>query len=539
MRKPHVRALACFAVLAGALAAAAPALAADAFTPSSVTVTLDPGESTTVEKTLHLDRLPGTADIVIAIDTTGSMGAAIAQAKAEATAMVNDIQAQIPGARFAVVDFRDYPFGPFGGAGDFPYLLKAPLTSSAATVQAAINTMTAGGGGDGPEANNRVFFEAYSDPALLYSGAPKFLVVLADNIGHDPNQQASFSNCPNASPVDPGRDGIVGTADDITTASAIAGLNANDITLFMIAYSSSRLGCYQQLSAATGGSAAVGGGGATLSSQIIAAIEADASSLEEVTLQVSAGCPLGIAFDPAPPYGPFTVPASGLDITFTETITAPGTEGAYACTVTAIADGAVRAVQNVNATVVDPDRDDDGVPNDEDNCPDTANPDQLDTDADGQGDVCDADDDNDTVEDGSDNCPLVPNPDQRDSDNDGIGDACDRTFDSTAGCKFTWGGHQDAVNFGGNARATSSSSASGTLNYLDKAARKHYRGTVDGIACRGNTAVIVGTLSNGGRFRWEITDNDEPGRSDTWALETTDGYAKSGTLAAGGNIQKH
>ena len=41
------------------------------------------------------------------------------------------------------------------------------------------------------------------------------------------------------------------------------------------------------------------------------------------------------------------------------------------------------------------DTDGDGVPNAQDNCPFTANPDQADNDDDGQGDVCDADDDND------------------------------------------------------------------------------------------------------------------------------------------------
>ena len=71
------------------------------------------------------------------------------------------------------------------------------------------------------------------------------------------------------------------------------------------------------------------------------------------------------------------------------------------------------------------DSDGDGVPDADDNCVATPNPDQLDTDADGAGDACDADDDNDGHADGSDNCPLVANSDQADFDLDGIGDSCD------------------------------------------------------------------------------------------------------------------
>lgn len=58
------------------------------------------------------------------------------------------------------------------------------------------------------------------------------------------------------------------------------------------------------------------------------------------------------------------------------------------------------------------DADDDGVPDETDNCIDTPNPGQEDLDGDGVGDACD-------------NCPTDENPGQEDADGDGVGDPCD------------------------------------------------------------------------------------------------------------------
>ncbi|MGG6229660.1 thrombospondin type 3 repeat-containing protein [Tenacibaculum sp. SDUM215027] len=72
------------------------------------------------------------------------------------------------------------------------------------------------------------------------------------------------------------------------------------------------------------------------------------------------------------------------------------------------------------------DADGDGVLNGVDNCPNTANPDQADTDNNGIGDVC-QDTDGDGILDINDNCPTTANPDQADADGNKIGDACQDT----------------------------------------------------------------------------------------------------------------
>jgi hypothetical protein len=354
----------------GASVAADDVGAPDSLTPASSTLTLGHGASATIDKTLHLNASPPKADIVLAIDTTGSMGTAISQAQADAVDLMNRIKVSIPGSRFAVVDFKDYPFSPFGCTpapsscsqapegfgGDFPYLLRQSLTTSNDAVSAALAPMSTfpGDGGDNPESYNRVIYESYSDTALGRDpNAPGFLVVLGDQFPHDATLATDFPDCPDTPPTDPGRDNETGTSDDLKTRAVLDGAKANHINVSMITYNptASVTSCWSQLTSFTGGQQVDRTGSSSLADQIVNLINEDAARVDEVNFTVTpSSFASWVKFTPPPTYGPFTAP---IDVPFEETITVPSATapGTYVFQVHAVADGAVRADESVTVTV--------------------------------------------------------------------------------------------------------------------------------------------------------------------------------------------
>jgi hypothetical protein len=305
-------------------------------TPATASFTLRAGDPVlgvgTETKTVGVPAVPPRADIELAIDTTGSMGPSIAQAKADATNIVNGITLMGVDAQFAVVQFRD--------AGDTPeYAVQQSMTSSAAAVQAAINGLSAGGGGDLPEAYNLVFHNSYT-PALdgaigWRSGTRKFVVVIGDAQPHGNLATQGLAGCSNVS-ADP---------HGFVTTTELAGMNANERTLFMILQTSSAsttLACYQSLAAGAFAGGQGVAGGTNLAAQLISLIQAAFANVSNVHLAVASATPAPasaswITFTPAS-VGPVPAPSTQ---TFTLTATVPGgtPAGTYTFDIVALADG--------------------------------------------------------------------------------------------------------------------------------------------------------------------------------------------------------
>ena len=570
------------------LAAAIPALAADTLTPSPVSVSLVAGTSTDINKTLNLDGLPARADIIIAIDTTGSMGIPIAQAQADATNICTTVQGSIPGARFAAVDFEDYEAMPLGAPGDDPYTLLTPgFISDCTAFSTALGTMTADGGGDGPEAYNRTYFEAYSDAAYtapLASGgrdplASQFLVVLGDAT---PHSATGFGSCANAPPDDFGRDGAPGGGDDLTTAATIAGLSANKITLLMIRYTTGNvsvaLPCYVDMANATGGTAVDDSGAGTIGPFIIANAKLVPYTAD---LVVSAGCPIGFNFNPAFPTGSLTGPQV---IPFVETITAPTTVGSYTCTITAVTTpgGPTNAVETVNVDVTPAEpatldltpatatnvvdaqhcvtatvKDEfgnvtPGITVDFSVAPTTfhvPSSGSAATNGSGQAQFCYT-----AALPGSDVISAFADTDSSGAQNGSEpGDTAAKTWvlpGSTAGCKVTNGGRittsdGDKATFGGNAKG---SGPSGQEEYQDHGPAVDINvHSIDilAVTCSRDrtSASIFGTATIDGAgsnvFRIDVKDLGEPGTSDTYRIRLGTGYDSGEQVLSGGNVQIH
>ena len=132
--------------------------------PNTINVSLVPGQTVTLNRTVILDDTGPAAsrvDVMFLSDTTGSMGGVINTVRNNAQSILDAIAGGDP--RFAGIDVQfgvaSYKGDPreFGGTPDVrannAYQLQQAITDSRDSVTTAIGQWGAGGGGDGPEAN--------------------------------------------------------------------------------------------------------------------------------------------------------------------------------------------------------------------------------------------------------------------------------------------------------------------------------------------------------------------------------------------------
>ncbi len=133
------------------------------------------------------------AEMAILFDTTGSMSKSIANAKDNARAILSSLFSKVPSARAALCEFRDHTDS------SFSYRVVQPLTNNHSALVSAINSLTVGGGGDGPEA-------AYSSMLKCMKGeeigewskdAVKSIVLITDAPSHDPDDGVTYDDVVN------------------------------------------------------------------------------------------------------------------------------------------------------------------------------------------------------------------------------------------------------------------------------------------------------------------------------------------------------
>lgn len=116
-------------------------------------------------------------DVVFVVDTTGSMGGEIAQVQADIAELVDQLAATTDSYRVAVVSYRDFPERT-GSSSDYPARVDQTFTSDLSLIQAAIDSLTAQGGGDGPET---VFSGIQAAISLSWRpGVTKIAIVIGD-----------------------------------------------------------------------------------------------------------------------------------------------------------------------------------------------------------------------------------------------------------------------------------------------------------------------------------------------------------------------
>jgi|GEM_PF-1256118 len=207
-------------------------------TPEHYSDAMAPGQSVTITKTVETPPIPPNPDIVLLADTTTSMSASIGNVQSNSGAIVNQILAAQPTARFAVADYKDTA----DATGHF--VLRQQLTDDTTAVTNGISSWTplSGGGSDAAEDWIGALAEIPSAIDFRDNGTP-VVVMFGDSSSHDPSAGHTLVSTANALDAAgirviaisvPGADGYLwdgldsaGQASYITTATGGTLTNAD------------------------------------------------------------------------------------------------------------------------------------------------------------------------------------------------------------------------------------------------------------------------------------------------------------------------
>ncbi|MDG6104312.1 VWA domain-containing protein [Dactylosporangium aurantiacum] len=285
------------------LSTATAAQAAPGVTPSSVSLTLGPGQSADIAKHVETAPVPPKPDIVFLADTTGSMFDPIADVRANAASVMGQIAAAQPAAQFGVAEYKDVE-------DSAPFTVRQDITADQAAVQAGIDQWNADGGGDLPEDNLNALFNLATGAVHFRDGGTRIIVIFGDAPSHDPSIGHGL-------------------------ADTVAALNAAHIRVVAVDVGGMNAG--GQAEAITSGT-----GGVYLpdvpADEVSAAILAGIQAIQVKVTPVPFDCDANLAVSFAPPER--TVD-SGATADFTEhvTVAAGATAGTYTCKVDFKVDG--------------------------------------------------------------------------------------------------------------------------------------------------------------------------------------------------------
>ncbi|WP_437967669.1 VWA domain-containing protein [Sorangium sp. So ce260] len=138
------------------------------------------------------------ADVVFAMDTTGSMGDVISSLRATLQDIIEQLAVEIPSIAIGVTHYKDFPTSPYGSSADEPFYLQhrvmSVLTAEGRdSVQEAVDSLAASGGNDEPESGWEALYqiatgvgteEGGSDvPAFNPATAPPSAIPAGEQVG--------------------------------------------------------------------------------------------------------------------------------------------------------------------------------------------------------------------------------------------------------------------------------------------------------------------------------------------------------------------